>query len=36
MKAVNYNRDVEVFPVLKNYGEDHAGSSSTNRRPTWV
>ncbi len=36
-KAINYNRDVEVFPVLRRILKKiSAGSRLTNRRPIWA
>ena len=34
--TVNYNRDVEIFPVLKAMMERISGTSRTSRPPTWA
>ena len=34
--TVNYNRDVEIFPVLRAIFQQIFGESHTNPRPTWV
>ena len=34
--TVNYNRDIEIFPVLKAIFEEILGESLTSLLPTWA
>ena len=35
-QAVNYNRDVEAFPLVARILERIGGDAPTGRRPTWA